>query len=175
MKTLWHDKFKKDLLFIKKQKYNMMLHKESLMSEILNLDLPLFLLVELSTTFDTLNEFKIKNIHYNKQHLLSFLENIQQQYMIHIKNFVDSTSNKIHHLLPEHHGLLTQEMIDKQLYPNCNAQQNCSIKCLFSVKCLLMIKECINKKEFRDQVKKDEEIAHQKPLWRIYNKKKITQ
>lgn len=120
------------------------------MGEILSLDLPLFLLVDLSCTFDALNEYKIKNISYNKDLLLNFLNSLQLQYMKHIQTFVTtSKDNKIEYLLPEHTGLLTQAMLDSHLLPNCNAQESCSIKCLFSVKCLLMIKEYINKKEYR--------------------------
>ncbi|MEY3198000.1 MAG: hypothetical protein RL023_926 [Candidatus Parcubacteria bacterium] len=71
----------------KKTQLNRIIDKELIMSEILSLDLPLFLLVDLSTTFDTLNEYKIKNISYNKLLLIDFLKEIQEQYNSHITQF----------------------------------------------------------------------------------------
>ncbi len=132
----------------KTKKTNATISKELLMSDILSLDLPLFLLVELSSTFDTLNEYKIANIEYHKEEFLNFLTLLQQEYINHIKHFSETTE-VVASLMPEHTGLLTQYMLDHHLYPDCNAQQVCSIKCLFSVRCLLMIKEYINKKTQR--------------------------
>jgi hypothetical protein len=71
----------------KKTAHNRIVDKELIMSEILSLDLPLFLLVDLSSTFDTLNEYKIKNISYNKSLLIEFLKDIQEQYSVHIAQF----------------------------------------------------------------------------------------
>lgn len=120
--------------------------KMKLMSKIMTLDLPLFLLVEISLTLDTLNEYKFYNITINEVAMMQQLTELQQLYVDHITHYEHGIQD---HITRNHHGLLTLSMIDRSMYPICNQQESCAIKTLFSVRCLLMIMEVVNNVVYR--------------------------
>jgi hypothetical protein len=130
--------------------------KVQFMHAVLQHDLPLFLLVEIRDCLDMLNEFKLSNLFLNKELCDSALLSLQEEYfsMIEEKHELESEEDDgtLPYITPESSWLLTQNMLDRHIYPNYSHHEVVTIKAIFCVKCLFALKECINtKKEISEE------------------------